>query len=311
MHRLLDMLAVCGVAACGVALAARGATAVAEEPIPEQTLAAIREALPSAAPAAVQRPRKALVFTKTNGFRHDSIPVAVQALTLLGAQTGAYQAVHSEDDALFEPETLEQFDAVFMINTTGEVFRPRELPAEPAQREAALRREQRLQQALVDFVEGGKGLAGVHSATDTYRDWKAYNDMMGGAFVSHPWHEKVPIRLLDKDHPLNRVFGGQGFTIVDEIYQFRDDTADRAERRMLLSLAPDWEGLSRGNRQDGFYPISWIDVCGAGRIFYCSLGHREEIFANPIVLEHYLAGFQFALGDLAAEAEPIDAAGSP
>ena len=128
--------------------------------------------------------------------------------------------------------------------------------------------------------------------------------MMGGAFAGHPWHTEVPVRILDAKHPLNKVFQGKGFTVTDEIYQFRPDTAQATQRRMLLSLAPDWDQLSKGNRPDGFYPISWISQYGKGRTFYCSLGHRDEIYSNPAVLEHYLAGIQYALGDLAADASP-------
>jgi type 1 glutamine amidotransferase len=273
--------------------------------VPEDVVSRIRESLPDSAPVEPIQPRKVLIFTKTNGFRHDSIPVAVQALTMLGDKTGAYSSIHTEDDSYFEPEKLQGFDAVFMVNTTGDVFRPRRLPEGEAERDEMRKREQRLKDSLVTFVQGGKGLCGIHSATDTYHDWKEYNDMMGGAFAGHPWHESVPVRLLDPAHPLNRVFGGEGFMITDEIYQFRNDTAQRTDRRMLLSLAPDWSELSRGNRDDDFYPISWIDRYGDGRIFYCSLGHRDEIYWNPVILEHYLAGFQFALGDLEAEAEPL------
>jgi type 1 glutamine amidotransferase len=132
--------------------------------------------------------------------------------------------------------------------------------------------------------------------------------MMGGAFAGHPWHMPVPIRILGTDHPLNKVFGGSGFTVTDEIYQFRNDTNSPTERRMLLSLSPDFDQLSRGKRKDGFYAISWISNQGKGRTFYCSLGHRDEIYYNPVILEHYLAGFQFALGDLEADATPIDPA---
>jgi type 1 glutamine amidotransferase len=180
------------------------------------------------------------------------------------------------------------------------------LPEEPSQRREAREREERLKQSLVDFVRAGKGLAGIHAATDTYKNWKEYNDMMGGAFMSHPWHTEVPVRVLDPEHPLLQVFGGKGFTVVDEIYQFRNDTARPSERRMLLSLAPDWEGLEKGDREDNFYPISWISRYGEGRVFYCSLGHREEIYHNADVVGHYLAGLQFALGDLKADAEPIE-----
>ena len=163
-----------------------------------------------------------------------------------------------------------------------------------------------MKQSLVDFVKSGKGLAGTHSATDTYKNWKDYNDMMGGAFDGHPWHQPVPIRLLDKQHPLNQVFKGQGFTITDEIYQFRPNTALPQERRMLLTLDPNFNELGKGKRKDEVYPISWIAKYGNGRTFYCSLGHRDEIYYNPMILEHYLAGFQYALGDLEADATPIE-----
>ena len=104
---------------------------------------------------------------------------------------------------------------------------------------------------MVDFVRGGKGLGGTHSATDTYKNWKEYNTMMGGAFAGHPWHTEVPVRLLDASHPLNKVFQGKGFTVRDEIYQFRDDTASPTERKMLLSLDPSWDQLGKGKRKDG------------------------------------------------------------
>ena len=165
----------------------------------------IAAALPKSAPAKPKKPRKVLLFSKTNGFRHGSIATGVTSLAMLGEKTGAFSAVHSEDDSMFEPETLKQFDLVIMVNTTGELFRPRKLPGDAEAKKKALDREERLKQSLVDFVNGGKGLAGTHSATDTYKKWKEYNDMMGGAFAGHPWHMDVPVRLLVPDHPLNKV----------------------------------------------------------------------------------------------------------
>jgi type 1 glutamine amidotransferase len=269
-----------------------------------KVLEKVKAALPEKAPAKPKQPRKLLIFSKTNGFRHGSIPVGAAALTLLGEKTGAYTAVHSEDDSLFEPDKLKEFDAVIMLNTTGDVFRPRELPKDAAAKDAALEREARLKQSLVDFVKGGKGLAGVHSATDTYHRWGAYNDMMGGTFAGHPWHTKVPIKNLSPAHPLNEAFGGKGFDVTDEIYQFRADTALPSDRRMLLSLDTDKMDVSKGNRKDGQYPVSWVSTYGKGRTFYCSLGHRDEIYHNPAVLKHYLAGLQYVFGDLEADATP-------
>ncbi len=264
----------------------------------------IEEALPDSAPAKPKKPRKVLIFSKTNGFRHGSIETGTQSLIMLGEKTGAYSAVHSEDEAMFEPDTLRQFDMVIMLNTTGEILRPKRLPQDEAGKRQALLRESKLKESLVNFVKSGKGLAGTHSATDTYKNWNEYNAMMGGAFDGHPWHTDVPIRVLSKNHPLTKVFGDEGFTVRDEIYQFRENTALPSDRRMLLALDPSKMDLSKGKRKDGLYPISWLARYGDGRTFYCSLGHRNEIYYNPVVLQHYLAGFQYALGDLDADATP-------
>ena len=273
--------------------------------VKEEAIAKIAAALPDAAPAKPAKARKLLVFSKTAGFRHGSIEVGALSLTELGKKTGAFEVTHSEDESVFEKDSLAGFDAVIMLNTTGEVFRPKDWPADAEEKKKAQGRETRLKSNLLAFVREGKGLAGMHAATDTYKKWKEYNDMMGGAFVSHPWHENVPLKNLDPKSPVNAALSGKGFKVTDEIYQFRDDTALRNERRMLLGLDADKMDPSKGSRGDKGYPVSWIDTYGKGRVFYCSLGHRDEIFWNPVVLKHYLAGIQYALGDLKADATPL------
>ncbi len=264
----------------------------------------IQAALPASAPAKAKKPRKVLIFSKTNGFRHGSIAVGAKSLAMLGEKTGAYTAVHSEDDSMFEADKLKEFDAVIMLNTTGELFRPRRLPKDAEGKKAALEREERLKKNLVDFVKSGKGLAGTHSGTDTYKNWKDYNDMMGGAFAGHPWHSLVPIKNLEPGHVVNKCFEGKGFSVKDEIYQFRLNTALATDRRMLLSLDGSKMNLKRNDGRKEFYPISWVSTYGKGRTFYCSLGHRNEIYYNPVVLQHYLAGFQYSLVDLEADGSP-------
>src|SRR5207253_5594993 len=151
-----------------------------------------------------------------------SIPFGIKAITMMGDKTGAYTALATEDESMFEPEKLAKFDAVFMLNTTGDCLRPKLAKEAPAdQKEAAREREEMLKKSLRDFVAGGKGLIGVHSATDTYHKWKDYNVMMGGTFAGHPWHTKVPVKNLDTKNPINAAFDGKDFEITDEIYQFR------------------------------------------------------------------------------------------
>jgi len=286
------------------------ATAGAQEAAKERfkvspvLLKKVEAALPDKAPVQPKGPHKVLIFSKTNGFRHGSIPVGVAAVTLLGEKTGAYTSVQSEDDAYFEPAKLKEFDAVIMLNTTMEIFRPAKMPTDAKSRDLALEREAMLKQSLVDFVKGGGGLAGIHAATDTYHNWGEYNRMMGGTFAGHPWHKSVPVTNLAPDHPLNQMFKGKGFEVVDEIYQFRQDTALPTDRKMLLALDGGRMDVSRGNRKDGLYPISWLSTYGKGHTFYCSLGHNDHIFFNPAILQHYLAGIQYALGDLPADATP-------
>ena len=100
----------------------------------------IEKAVPKDSLAKPKKPRKVLVFSKTSGFRHGSIPVGAKSIVMLGQQTGAFEAVHSEDDSMFEPESLKQFDAVIMLNTTGKLFLPKPMPKDPAKKAKALER---------------------------------------------------------------------------------------------------------------------------------------------------------------------------
>lgn len=278
---------------------------VSAQPAPDTT-ERIRAAAPSQAYVKPKSPRKLLVFTLTRGFRHDSIPDGVRALEILGSQTGAYTAVHSEDIAVFEAESLRGFDAVCFLNTTGELFTPPEVDRlPPAQLQAAREREARLKRNLLDFVESGGGLVGIHSATDTFYQWPEFGQLIGGYFDGHPWHEEVVLRNEERDHPVNAGLGMADLVITDEIYQFKEPYS-RRRQRVLLSLDTSKVDMDKAglHRTDGDFAVSWVRRAGRGRVFYCSLGHRSEVYWNPKVLRHYLAGIQFALGDLEAEASP-------
>lgn len=281
------------------------ASSIAWKPLPDAkpaNLDKVKAALKGFAKIKGAASRHVLVFSKTNGFRHGSIATGVNAMAMLGEKTGAFKVTASEDEAMFDNETLAKFDAVIMLNTTGENLRPKKVEGD---RKAAAEKEAERKQNLVDFVKGGKGLVGMHSATDTYKKWKDYNDMMGGAFAGHPWHQDVALKVLDEDNPITAMVD-EGFVVKDEIYQFREDTASPDDRRMLLALSGTKADLKKGKRKDGFYPVSWVDQYGDGRVFYCSLGHRDEIYWNETILKHYLAGIRFALGDLDAESAPLD-----
>ena len=260
----------------------------------------IKAALPEKAPAPVQKKHEVLVFTKTAGFRHGSIPTGVECMKQLGTKTGLFNVTHSEDAEVFKADSLAKFDAVIFLNSTGEIFK-----GSPSGEDV-------LKQNLLNFVKEGKGVVGMHSAGDTYNDWNGYAELMGTGFESHPWGsgETVRVRNLDPKHPLTASFKGEGLTIKDEIYKFRPGRAQPGERRMLLALDPEGTDMKRDDPdKDGkpardFYPIAWLSTYGKGRAFYCSLGHNYEVFWNPTVVAHYLAGIQYSLGERSADATP-------
>jgi type 1 glutamine amidotransferase len=284
------LFSVTRLSASGILRSAPEATASAptEARIPPDALARIRAAAPDEAPARPAHPRHLLVYTACRGFVHGSIPYCTAALQVLGEKTGAFEVTTSDDPEVFRPASLARFDAICFNNTTGELFSDEEL-----------------KRSLLDFVRGGKGVVGIHAATDCFYDWAEYGDLMGGYFDGHPWNETVAVKLDEPDHPLNAAFGGRSFEIADEIYQFKLPYA-RDRLCVLLSLDTTRTDMSKKGikRSDNDFAVSWVQRYGDGRVFYCSLGHREEIFWNPAVLRHYLAGVQFALGDLEADATP-------
>ncbi|MHC5057744.1 MAG: ThuA domain-containing protein [Planctomycetota bacterium] len=266
--------------------------------VPDRDVQRITEAAPARATARPKRRRRMLVFNLCRGFRHKSIPWAAKAMEILGQKSGAFETVMSTDPAVFAPESLRQFDAVCMNNTTRELF------------DKAPNKEE-LKRSLMDFVRGGKGIVGIHAATDCFYKWPEYGEMMGGYFSGHPWRagDTVTIKIDEPDHPLNAGFKGQGFEIKEEMYQFKEPYS-REQLRVILSIDTEKTNMKKGiKRKDGDFAVSWLRDWGQGRVFYCSLGHNNPIFWHPAILQHYLDGIQYAMGDLEADARPSAAAG--
>lgn len=255
-------------------------------------LAAIDAAVPARARAVPVRPRRLLVFNRTGGFVHASIPHGDEALRRLGEKTGAFTATVTDDIAAFSAENLASFDAVVFNNTTRLAFN------NPAYR-----------RALLEFVASGKGVAGLHAATDNFPTWPEGQALLGGVFHGHPWtaNDVSAVKLDEPAHVLNSAFNGRGFWIRDEIYQITGPYG-RDRQRVLLSLDMSRPENARPpekiKRTDNDFPISWIKTQGAGRVFYSSLGHNKDVFSTPELLQHFLDGLQFALGDLPADAVP-------
>jgi len=279
--------------------------------VPAADLEKIAKALPEKAPAAVKQPRKLLVFWLCEGFPHASIPWCNKAMQLLGEKTGAFSVTLSKDKADFNAENLARFDGILLNNTTG-------LKLTPEQK-----------QALLDFVNNGKGLIGIHAASDNFGDWPAGVALVGGQFDGHPWgaggckivdapadgknkerahYEPWAFKLDDPQHPVNASFGGKGFAVRDEIYQIKGPYSHDTHRELLSLDMSDERNKkvdqAKVHRKDGDFPVAWLKQTGKGRVFYCSFGHNQEIYWNPEILAHYLAGIQYALGDFKVDDAP-------
>ncbi|MDQ3812832.1 MAG: ThuA domain-containing protein, partial [Armatimonadota bacterium] len=265
-----------------------------------EQLTKVRAALPDKAQAQPVQPRKVLIFTRAAGFRHSSIELGGQAVQWLGQTTGAFESTVSDDPEMFAPDKLNQFDAVVAVSTTQDIFTP-PTPKDAANevKDAVSNRGNELEKSLETFIAGGKGWAGIHAAGDMGDKRPEYRALVGGTFQSHPWHEKVTVRVEDPRDAVSAAFTDPGFEITDEIYVFKEPWA-REKMRVLLSLDMS-KTAPKGKREDNDYAVSWVKNYDQGRVFYCSLGHREEIYWNPLVLKHYLDGIQFALGDLKAD----------
>ncbi|MCU1335707.1 MAG: trehalose utilization [Bryobacterales bacterium] len=229
------------------------------------------------------QPKRILYFTLSAGFKHDSIPVSVKALQEIAAQSGKLEVVQSEDVSMLSAAGLRNFDAVLFF-TSGE------LPISDTQK-----------QDLLDFVRGGKGFGGVHSATDTLYQWPEYGDLIGGYFNGHPWAQSVTLDVEDPDNPLVAHLK-PSFKILDEIYQFRQFSRDRV--RVLLTLDTHSVDMSAPGVNPGTqdFPLVWIRQYGAGRVFYNALGHFDSTWTDPGVRQMMLQGMLWLTGQIDADA---------
>ncbi|NBB79219.1 MAG: DUF1080 domain-containing protein [Verrucomicrobia bacterium] len=290
-----------------------------DKPVPQERALEVAKALPKKAIVPVTESRRVLICSATAGFRHASIPTGKLALIQMGESTGAYEAVVSDDPDNFELDALRTFDAIILLSPTQDFFMPNAKQRRNFSDEewAWLRdRHNRLIDNLVQYVEAGGGLMGIHSATDACYGHPDYPEMIGGLFDGHPWRANANVTIVVEDPThatIEPVFGDmEDFRIKEEIYQFRPEPYSREKLRILLHLDPERSDPGkRMKREDNDYPVAWVQSVGQGRVFYSSLGHRHDIYTNPLMLKHFLAGIQFASGDLEADTTPSARIGIP
>jgi type 1 glutamine amidotransferase len=220
---------------------------------------------------AAEPPGRVLVFSRTTGFRHDSIPDGIAAIRRLGNEHG-FAVDATEDASVFADDTLAPYSAVVFLMTTGDVL------------------DDSQQAAFERFLAKGNGFAGVHSAADTEYDWPWYGGLVGAYFKSHPAIQPASIAIADSAHASTRMLPAL-WTRTDEWYNFQSNPRGRVH--VLAALD---EKTYTGGEMGGDHPISWCRFYEGGRSWYTALGHTRESYSEPLFLQHLLGGIQFAAG---------------
>lgn len=262
-------------------------------------------------------PKRVLVVSTTEGFRHSSIEVGNEVIAGLARQSGRFtvdiinvqaqapefrgedgkpdrrKVTQANREALaekFSAEGLQQYDGVIFNNTTGNLPLPD-------------------REAFLNWIKSGKAFIGMHAATDTFPGFPEYIEMIGGQFSWHGPQVEVDVLNQDKICPSCRHLPDE-WTLFDEIYIFKNFDPTRVHRLLSLDRHPN-------EKTPGDFPISWKRFHGEGRVFYTALGHREDIWSdawkdgkgqrrNPPEVarayqQHLLGGIHWALGIEEAE----------
>jgi len=220
---------------------------------------------------------KALLFTKTDGFHHESIQEGVTAMRTLASRNN-FIIDWQENASVFNDKELENYKVVIFLNTTGNVLNDEQ------------------QAAFEKFIKAGKGYVGIHSASDTEYEWPWYTKMVGMMFKIHPQQQTAYLKLEDGNFPGMERFPKK-LLWTDEWYEFSERKAD--DLHILLSVDEKtydpyvkW-GTNEGKGM-GFHPIAWYHKYDGGRSFYTGLGHIPLTFSDNFFLDQLSGGIYWA-----------------
>jgi type 1 glutamine amidotransferase len=214
-------------------------------------------------------PFDVLVFSRTAGFRHDSIPAGIQAIRDLGAAAG-FTVVATEDAETFSAASLARFEAVVFLNTAGDVLSGSQ------------------QSAFESYIRGGGGYVGVHSAADTEYDWPFYGELVGSYVARAPGLQQITERVEDRTHAATAHLDPT-WVRTDEPYDYRTDV--RSSAHVLATVGSD-------------HPYTWCKAFQGGRSFYTGNGHTPASYAEPAFRALLLGGIRYAAGRAKADCRP-------
>lgn len=213
---------------------------------------------------------RVLVFSKTAGFHHASIPVGIAAIMKLGAEN-KFDVDTTTDAAKFTEGNLKKYAAVIFMSTTGDVLNPEQ------------------QTAFEQYIKHGGGFVGVHAASDTEFDWQWYGNLVGAYFSKHPKPQEAVFNVVDRDFIATRHLPAV-WKRFDELYNFKWIAKDI---HVLITI--DEKSYQGGENGDN-HPMSWYHEYDGGRAFYTAMGHTNESYSDPLFLQHLLGGIKYAMG---------------
>jgi cytochrome c len=216
--------------------------------------------------------RSILVFSKSAGFRHDSIPVARQAILDIGIERG-WSVTFTEDANMIEKNRLKAFDAIVFVSTTGKIL------------------DSNQEKALVGFIHGGGGFAGIHAAADSEYDWAWYGRLVGAYFLQHPAQQEAVVKIEDTSSPITAGLPNP-WTRKDEWYDYRVNP--RPNVHVLASLV---QTSYTGSKMGDDHPIMWYHEFEGGRSWYTGMGHTQESYHDPLFLKMLAEGIEWACGN--------------
>ncbi len=217
------------------------------------------------------RSPRVLVFSKTAGFHHNSIPSGLKALIELGKQNNFHVDTTTNAD-YFTEDSLKRYAAVVFLNTTGNVLN--------SFQEADFER----------YIQAGGGYVGIHAATDTEYDWGWYGRLVGAYFTSHPAQQEAVLKVVNKDH-LSTSHLPDEWKRKDEWYNFKKVSKDI---NVLITID---ETSYKGGTNGDTHPMAWYQEYDGGRSWYTELGHTDESYTDPNYLKHILGGIVYAMGN--------------
>src|SRR5690606_12866811 len=220
-----------------------------------------------------------LVFMKTKGWHHTSIPSGAKALIQLGKDQG-FGVDTTADASVFTESKLKKYRAVVFLSTTGNVLNGDQ------------------QVAFERYIQAGGGFVGIHAAADTEYGWPWYNKLVGAYFKSHPQDPNVrKATVIVTDTSFIAMKGlPEKWERTDEWYNYRNIHAG------IKVLARLDESTYEGGENGDNHPIAWYHDYDGGRAFYTGGGHTDESYAEPLFLQHILGGIRYAMGD----GQPLD-----